>query len=104
MVLIALFLVIGGALGFRFKVTILFPAIILTAIAAGSTEIAQRGDAWSSALITLAAVTAVQIGYGIAACVVANHAVTRSHKALERQELGFTESFATFQCANRDGE
>jgi hypothetical protein len=91
MVLIALFLFIGGVLGLRFKVAILIPTVILTAIVAGSTEIVQRKDAWSSALITLAAVTAVQIGYGIAAYVVANRAVTSSHKALERSELGFIE-------------
>jgi hypothetical protein len=91
MVVIALFLLIGGALGFRFKVAILIPATILTVIAAGSIEISQRKDAWSSALITLAAVIAVQIGYGIAACAMANHAMTATRKALVRAQLGLTE-------------
>jgi hypothetical protein len=91
MAVTALFLLMGGVLGFRFKVFILIPAIILTVIAAGSIEIAQRQDAWSSALTTLAAAIAVQMGYGIAAFVMATHAVTTTQKPLERPQLGFTE-------------
>jgi hypothetical protein len=37
----ALFLFIGGVLGFRFQVLILIPAIMLTVIVTGSIEIAQ---------------------------------------------------------------
>jgi hypothetical protein len=82
MAMTALFLFIGGALGLRFKVLILIPAIILIVIVTGSIEIAQRQDAWSSALTTLAAVIAIQIGYlgGIAVGVVFD-AVTTTQKA-----------------------
>jgi hypothetical protein len=81
----ALFLVIGGVLGFRYKVLILIPAIILTAIGTYSIEIAQRQDVWSSTLTTIAAVIAIQIGYlgGNAVGVVVD-AVTTTQKALDR--------------------
>jgi hypothetical protein len=85
MAITALFLfiggvLIGGVLGFRFKVLVLIPAIILTMIVTGSIEVAQRP--WPSALTTLAAVIAIQVGYlgGIAACVVVDHAVTLPKK------------------------
>jgi hypothetical protein len=86
----ALFLFIGGVLGFRFKVLVLIPAIILTIIVTGSIEVAQRQDSWFSALTTLAAVIAIQIGYlgGIAVGVVADLAVTTTQKALDRPPLG----------------
>jgi len=89
----ALFLVIGGVLGFRYKVLILIPAIILTAIGTYSIEIAQQQDAWSSALTTIAAMIAIQIGYlgGIAACVLAKNAVTTTQDVLGRSQLDFTE-------------
>jgi uncharacterized membrane protein len=91
MVITALFLLIGGALRFRFKVLILLPAIILTVIVISSIEISQRQDAWSSALATLEAVIAIQMGYlisGIAACAVAAHAVTITQETLDRPQLG----------------
>jgi hypothetical protein len=93
MAVTALFLAIGGVLGFRYKVLILIPAIILTAIGTYSIEIAQRQDAWSSALTTIAAMIAIQIGYlgGIAACVLAKSAVTTTQEVLERTQLDFTE-------------
>jgi hydrogenase/urease accessory protein HupE len=90
-----LFLVMGGVLGFfRYKIPILIPAIILTAIGTGSIEIALRQDAWYSALTTIAAMIAIQIGYlgGIAASVLTESAVTTAHEALdERTQLDFTE-------------
>ena len=46
MVITALFLFTGGVLGFRFKVLILVPAIVLTVVVTGSIEIAQGQDAW----------------------------------------------------------
>ena len=90
----ALFLFIGGLLGFRFKFPILIPAIILAVIVTGSMEIAQRQDVWSSRLSTLAAVIALQIGYvsSIPASIVANHAPTTTLSI--RLQLGF----------NRDAE
>ena len=98
MAITALFLFIGGVLGFRFKVLVLIPAIILTIIVTGSIEVAQRQDAWSSALTTLAAVIAIQVGYlgGIAACIWADHAVTTTQKALDRPQLGLVEWFSRF--------
>ena len=98
MAITALFLFIGGVLGFRFKVLVLIPAIILTIIVTGSIEVAQRQDAWSSALTTLAVVIAIQVGYlgGIAACSWADHAVTTTQKALDRPQLGLIEWFSRF--------
>jgi hypothetical protein len=98
MAMVALFLFIGGVLGFRFKVLILIPAIILIVINAGAMEVAQRQDVWSSALTTLAAVIAVQVGYlgGVALGVVADHAVTTTQKADDRAPLGFVEWFSWF--------
>jgi hypothetical protein len=97
MAMTALFLFIGGALGFRFKVLMLIPAIILIVIVTGPIEIGQRQDAWSSALTTLAAVIAIQIGYlgGIAVGVVVD-AVTTTQKALDRPPLGLVEWFSRF--------
>jgi hypothetical protein len=90
MVIAALFLLIGGALRFRFKVLILLPAIILTVIVTGSIEISQGQDLWSSTLATLAAVIAIQIGYlsGIVACAVATYGATISQETLDRPQLG----------------
>jgi hypothetical protein len=98
MAITALFLFIGGVLGFRFKVLILIPAIILIVIVTASIEIAQRQDAWLSALTTVAAVIAVQVGYlgGVAVGVVADHAVTTTQKADDRAPLGFVEWFSRF--------
>jgi hypothetical protein len=85
--------VIGGILGFRYKIPVLFPAIILTAMGTGSIEIAQRQDAWSSALTIIAAMIAIQIGYlgGIAACVLTKNALTTTQEVLERTQLDFNE-------------
>ena|SRR5215469_8737605 len=90
MAITALFLLIGGALRFRFKVLILLPAITLTVIVTSSIEISAGQDAWSSALATLAAVFAIQTGYliGIAACAVATHAMTITQETLDRPQLG----------------
>jgi hypothetical protein len=98
MAIAALVLFIGGVLGLRFKILILFPATILTIVVAGSIEIAQGQDAWSSALTTLAAVSAIQMGYlgGVAAGFVADRDVMISQKALDRAPLGFVEWFSRF--------
>jgi hypothetical protein len=90
MAITALFLLIGGALRFRFKVLILLPAIILTVVVTSSIEIFHGQDAWSSALATLAAVFAIQIGYliGIAACAVVTHAMAITQETLDRPQLG----------------
>jgi len=98
MAITALFLFTGGVLGYRYKVLILVPAIVLTVVVTDSIEIAQGQDAWSSALTTLAAVIAVQMGYliGVAAGFVADRDVTISQKALDRVPLGFVEWFSRF--------
>ena len=98
MAITALFLFTGGVLGYRYKVLILVPAIVLTVVVTDSIEIAQGQDAWSSALTTLAAVIAVQMGYliGVAAGFVADRDVTISQKALDRASLGFVEWFSRF--------
>ena len=81
MAITALFLFTGGVLGFRFKVLILIPAIVLTVVVSGSIEIAQGQGTWSSALTTLAAVIAIQMGYLSAAGFVADRDVTITRKA-----------------------
>ena len=98
MAIAALFLFIGGVLGFRFKVLVLIPAIILTIVVTGSIEVVQRHDQWSSVLTAVAEVIAIQVGYlaGIAACAVADHAATTTEKALDRPQLGLIEWFSRF--------
>ena len=96
MAITALFLFTGGVLGFRFKVLILVPAIVFTVVVTGSIEIAQGQDAWSSALTTLAAVIAIQVGYLSAAGFVADRDVTINQRALDRVPLGFVEWFSRF--------
>jgi hypothetical protein len=70
----------------------------LIVIVTASIEIAQRQDAWFSALTILAAVIAVQVGYlgGVAVGVVADHAVTTTQKPDYRARLGFVEWFSRF--------
>jgi hypothetical protein len=98
MAMTALFLFIGGVFGFRFKVLILIPAIILILIVTGSIELAQRQDAWSTALMAMVAVIAIQMGYlsGVATAIFAKHAVTTAERALERPRLCVNEWFTWF--------
>jgi hypothetical protein len=53
----------GIALGLRYRVVILVPAIILVAIFAMVVGIARGDDFWSLTLAMVAAGTAVQLGY-----------------------------------------
>jgi hypothetical protein len=80
----------GSALKFSFSSLRSFLFVIVTA----SIEIAQRQDAWFSAVTTLAAVIAVQVGYlgGVAVGVVADHAVTPD----DRAPLSFVQWFSRF--------
>ena len=96
MALFTVFLFIGAPLGVRFRVLVLIPAIILTVVTAGGFEMAQHQGAWSSALTTIAAVIAMQMGYlgGACVCVVAARAMTAVQKALGPPRLGFHRWFA----------
>jgi hypothetical protein len=63
MILELLALLIGIALGQRFTVLILVPAIALALLGAGGTAIAHLVATWTLALITVAWITSLQIGY-----------------------------------------
>ena len=56
-------LLAGVALGQRWRVAILVPAVILVSLAATGAGIAQDHGLWSIALTAIVADTAVQIGY-----------------------------------------
>jgi len=84
MALIAFFFTIGAVLAFRFRVLILIPATIFTAIVAGSIEMSREQGVGFSALITVAAVIAIQIGY-----LVASYVATTAQKPVGRPRLRF---------------
>jgi hypothetical protein len=53
----------GTVLGQRFKVLILIPTSIIAVTAAIGVGLAQALDGWSIALMVLAVMTALQVGY-----------------------------------------
>jgi hypothetical protein len=55
--------VVGIALGLRFKVLVLVPAIALTAIFVLIIGIARGGSFWSIVLVMVIVGTAIQLGY-----------------------------------------
>ncbi len=60
--LVTIFLA-GAALGLRFKVMILVPALILTALFAAIVELTRGDQFWSIAVAMILLVTAIQVGY-----------------------------------------
>ncbi len=60
--LVTIFLA-GAALGLRFKVMILVPALILTALFAAIVELTRGDQFWSIAVTMILLVTAIQVGY-----------------------------------------
>ena len=56
-------LVAGIALGQRFKILILVPVMSLALVGTIAAGIARADNVWSIALMAIAAVTALQIGY-----------------------------------------
>src|SRR5258706_3221449 len=53
----------GSALGLRFKVMILFPALILTALFAAIVGLTRGDQFWSIAAAMILLGTAIQVGY-----------------------------------------
>src|SRR5499427_6653638 len=58
-----LLLLIGAVFGFGFKVRVLIPATFLTVILTSSFEIMHERGSLTTALVTTAAVIAIQMGY-----------------------------------------
>jgi hypothetical protein len=56
-------LLVGAALGQRFKVMVLMPAIAIVLVLAVGTGVAHAQTAWSIVLMAVAAATCLQIGY-----------------------------------------
>ncbi len=54
---------IGAALGQRFKVLILVPAIVITSAAILGFGMAQNSNLWSILLVMALTITALQMGY-----------------------------------------
>jgi hypothetical protein len=97
MALIVLFL-IGVVFGLGFKVRILIPATFLTVVLTCLIEIShQQGTLWS-ALVTTAAVIAIQIGYlmGMAVRVGTRHGITAVRRSAGRPRPSFYEWFSDF--------
>jgi hypothetical protein len=57
----------GIMLGRRYKVLVLVPVIMLSMMLAITIEISRAETLWSTILTTIAAVTAVQLGYLVGA-------------------------------------
>lgn len=94
MALIVLVL-IGAVFGFGFKVRILIPATLLTVIVACSIEIVHGQNWLSCALVTTAAVIAIQMGYliGMIARAGTDRGVTVARDSVGRPRPGFYEWF-----------
>ena len=56
-------IVVGIVLGLRYKVLILAPAVLFVIVLAIVIGVARADSAWSIVLMTIVAVTAVQLGY-----------------------------------------
>jgi hypothetical protein len=60
---IAIILLAGAALGLRFKVMILIPALTLTVLFAVIVGVSRGDPFWSIAVATILLGTAIQVGY-----------------------------------------
>ena len=78
-------LLIGAVFGFGFKVRVLVPATFLTVILTSSVEIMHEQSSLSTALVTTAAVIAMQAGYVIGVVV---RAGTDSGVTVARRSTG----------------
>jgi hypothetical protein len=63
MILLMVSLLVGAALGQRFKVLVLMPATAIVLVLAVGTGVTQARTAWSIVLMAAAAATCLQIGY-----------------------------------------
>ena len=93
-----LLLLIGAVLGFGFKVRILIPATFLTIVLTCAVEILHEQGSVSTALITTAAVIAIQMGYliGVVARMGTDRGVTVDQKPVEKRQHGFHDWFNSF--------
>lgn len=84
---------IGAAFGFGFKVRILIPATFLTVVLTAAISIGHEQGTLSTALVTVAAVVAIQIGYlvGMAARAGTDQSVTAARKSVGRPRPRFYE-------------
>jgi hypothetical protein len=57
----------GAVLGVRFKVLVLFPAMLVAIAAVGIVAIDNRVDLWSFVLMVTIAVVSIQVGYVVGA-------------------------------------
>jgi hypothetical protein len=60
---LTLLLLIGAVFGYGFKVRVLIPATFLTVVLTSSFEIMHERGSLTTALVTTAAVIAIQMGY-----------------------------------------
>jgi hypothetical protein len=93
-----LLLLIGAVFGFGFKVRVLIPATFLTVILACSFEIIHEQGSLSTALVTTAAVIAIQMGYliGVAVRVGTDSGLTAARGSAEQQRRSLQSWFRSF--------
>jgi len=86
-----LLLLIGAVFGFGFKVRILIPATLLTVVLTSSVEIIHGQGSLSTALVTAAAVIALQMGYliGVLVRLGTDSGVTAARKSVDERQHGF---------------
>jgi hypothetical protein len=84
-------LLIGVVFGLGFKVRVLIPATFLTVVLTSSFEIMHEQGSLSTALVTTAAVIAIQMGYliGVIVRVGTDSGVTAARKSVERRQHSF---------------
>ena len=83
-----LLLLIGAVFGFGFKVRVLIPATFLTVILTSSSEIMHERGSLTTALVTTAAVIAIQMGYliGVVVRVGTDSGLMAARRSEERQQ------------------
>lgn len=60
---ITISVIAGMAIGFRFKIYMVVPAILAAALATAAVSVAQGDQSWSIALAVVLSAVALQIGY-----------------------------------------
>ena len=83
-----LLLLIGAVFGFGFKVRVLIPATFLTVVLTSSFEIMHERGSLITALVTTAAVIAIQTGYliGVVVRVGTDSGLTAVRSSEEQQQ------------------
>jgi len=93
-----LLLLIGAVFGYGFKVRVLIPATFLTVVLTSSFEIMHERGSLTTALVTTAAVIAVQMGYLIGAVVRVgtDSGLTAARRSEEQQQRSLKSWFRSF--------